>query len=287
MQKAGYRYSRLRHERKKKRTVTAALGAVLIVVSVVFVARAPFLRVQAVNVTGARAQTAMLVQQKAQHELNGSYFFVFPKDNILWFPKAEIAKSVKENVSQIKKASVAPAAPQSISVVVEEYTAQAFTCNSLPEQEECFLLDNGLPFTTTTISDVATASSSYFQIKNNGEEIKMGRPVVSAKTFLFFSELHSALIKENISVAFISPQKGQDILVRTKEGTDILFSSKQSIAESIKNLTTLLSSDVFKKENLTPPDGWQKINSIDVRFGNKLYYTVHAKNSGNVYEESP
>jgi len=286
MQKTGHRYSRLRYERKKKRTVIAVLGVGLLLASLVFVVRAPFLRVQAISVTGARAQTAALVQQIAQKELDGTYLFIFPKNNMLWFPKADIARSVKENISQIKKTSVSPLLPQSIAVHVEEFTAQAFICeqSALEAEEKCFLLDNGLPFATTTISAITNASSSYFRIQNNGGEITMGKPVVSVKTFAFFSDLRSALLKENITIAFIAPQKEGDVLVRTKEGATILFTSKKPVAESVKNLTTLLYSDVFKKENLTPPDGWKKIKSIDVRFGNKLYYTVRAEDFKKSYE---
>jgi hypothetical protein len=282
MRRSAYRHSPLREKRKKKRTLFAALGFVVVIVLVFIIARAPFFKIEDIEIVGARAVSASAIKTVAKAELAGSSFFIFPKNNIFWFPKKEVAKKISEYSGTIQSVSVGLSLPKKITVTIDEFTPEAIICGE--DDVECFLLDGGFSFATTSTRVLNGTSTLLFIKTETPLNLSIKKQLISSKQFGFIANLSQKLLQNNIPVEYSTLRTDGDYYVRVVGGADLYFSENISVDDAIKNAQTLLTSEIFKKENLLPPEGFKKIDYIDLRFGTKLFYKT---NAGNTYENTP
>jgi len=294
MQKSSYRHSRLRERRRKRKTLFIIAGVLIFSVAVTFIARAPYFSIQTIEISGAHAVLPILVKTVAEKELGGSFIYIFPKNSILWLPKKEIAQKVRENSETIKNVTVSLAFPKKVNIHIEEYIPEAFICGSreeltnvsLPKNflPECFLLDAGFSFATTSAKNIATTNKLLQIKKKEVSKIELKKQVISPKQFLYTTLLFQKLSQNNISIDYIVLETDGDYTAHTEGGAELYFSESLPLTDAIKNMATLLGSEIFKKEELLPPEGFKKIEYIDLRFGNKLYYKIKSNNAPQTHE---
>src|SRR3989344_9554901 len=104
------------------------------------------LQIQDIAVSGNEVVTANEIKSTAVHVLSGTYFFLFPKSNILWYPHDELEAAILSSFERLKEVSVSRENLTSISIAVTERNPASLWCRELGNVTCYFLNDEGLVF---------------------------------------------------------------------------------------------------------------------------------------------
>src|SRR3569623_1829382 len=140
--------SKIRRKRRVMRTrlaIVIGVALLLLLGIIVGISWLPFLRVQAVEVSGVETLATSTVSDLSLEMMEGRVWLVFPKNNIIIYPKAEIAHDLLSQYPVLKSADVHAASFESISIGVAERHAAARWCPGTPENpgsgSDCLYLD--------------------------------------------------------------------------------------------------------------------------------------------------
>lgn len=266
--------------RKKKRRYIFIGSLIFVLVSIIsilsYIAHRKEFRIVNVNLFGGVLVTEDEVQAKTFEFLNGSYFWLFPKNNAFLYPKSRLEDYLKEKFKRIDTIDISLKNFQRLSVVITERKHFAIWCKGLPklevDEEQCYFMDKN-----STIFAPAPNFSGDAYFKYYGlllEENPIGKEYISSSTVFYdISRFVDSAKKLTLRPQYVLAKGNSEYMMKLSSGTDILFDTKESIAKTSENLSLLLSTDALStldKSNLP-------IEYIDLRFGNKLFYKLKSQ----------
>lgn len=258
-----HRRTSLRVRRRKLRALMA-LGVLVAVAGVVYgvseLSYLPRYSIKEVNVDGAGSVPPRLVQALVETKLNDGTYPILSRENIFLYPKAAIAKGISEYFPRVLSADISRQSllAQAITVSIVERKPFALWCS---EKKECFVMDeSGFIFQTAA----ATSTSEVVFTGGLAGTVPIGQTFLP-KQLSGILALLSRLEEQGFSATSVSVENEQDLAVSLSEGFIMRASFGEDVVALVRNLQAVLSSGpLLGKED--------KIEYIDLRFGNRVYY---------------
>ena len=264
------RLSELRRKRRNiffLKTVFFILIFAFFIGGLAFVSKIRKLNINDIVVTGNKIVDSEAIKEVAQADLSGEYLWLFPKTNLVLYPKTKIQNDLYARFGRLKDISLGLNG-RIIQITVSERTGLYTWCGSAPgaeksQIEKCnFVDENGYIF------DEAPYFSGDVYFKLYGEPFKNNYPV--------FNDLIN--FKKNLEMMGIKPvalyvKEDANAVIflsaTSSKAPEIIFKTDTDFAEMLENLQTALTTEPlqtdFKKK-------YTSLEYIDLRFGNKVYY---------------
>jgi cell division septal protein FtsQ len=275
---------RIQELKRKKRKVLVRKVLIftflfLILVTILFfTSRIKRLNISGVTVEGNKVIDTESIETAVRQEISGSYLWLFPKSNILLYPKNKIKLRLGNQFKRLTDINVSMEGSQTLAISVGERTPEYTWCgNTLVldgGKEICYFLDKD-----GYIFDVAPYFSGevyfkFYESKNLDNGSASGSYIAPGyfdKLILF----KNTLVEMGLKPVVLNIEDSGNIKIYLSKvrtlgmGPEIIIkkdSDFQKIAENLKaalDTEPLLSK--FKKE-------YSSLEYIDLRFGNKVYY---------------
>lgn len=281
--------------------VVATALLIVFVFALSFLASREWITIHNVTIKGSKGTNEQEIKEAAFSALEGNYFYLFPKQNALFYPQEHVRNSILRKEPRLAEVAVKRSGLQTLVVSVVERTPKYLWCgftNDKPDSEvsevkkaepsPCYFLDaSGYVF------GQASDFSGNVYIKFYGpllseqvdriregvpefvrdfseEEDPVGNYFLYAEGFKKVLDIKAGLKKFDISTERIVWDGTEDATLHTAHGFNVLVRLGNDSDEELKNLKAALSSEVFRGEK-----GREKLQSIsyfDLRYGNKVFY---------------
>ncbi len=258
-----------------KKVFIFLFGIFIILAILSFLSSIKQISIQSVEVSGNKIVETKDIQSLVQDKINGRYFFLFSKKNVLFYPKVEISEALSTEFKRL--VSVEPTIKDGnvLEIKVRERTPLYTWCGKdLPvnqQVEECYFLDN-----EGYIFDEAPYFSGQVYFKFYGQ-IEGGSPIGSyikkaefPKLILFKELVESfklkpkALFVDATDDAILLLPKGK----ASSEDPKILFKVDSHLEKTAENLHAALGAEPLKTKM---QNFYSYLLYIDLRFDNKVY----------------
>jgi hypothetical protein len=213
--------------------------------------------------------------------LSGNYLHLIPFTNIIFVPKDNIAKSLRDKFVEIKDFSIQRTGLTEISVYLEERIPSAIACSGFREDsstENCYFSDSrGYVFkalSTSTPVIVDKKYNRYYVPRDNGE-VTTGKNFIEEKRFLELENFLSRAIRGGLTpLGILIGEDGEyEMYIKNivgKSEATVYFDDKLSFNETLSNLLTFWENTVKGKKTTTG----LPFEYINLRFGNSIYYST-------------
>jgi len=246
----------------------------------------PSLRAGSLTFTGLEALNEAKLREEISNILSQKYFFIFPKNNIVFLPRKEIS-SFLSGIFRIEEFSIETGLPSKLEIKVKERKSWAIWCPKsadLPAEGSpqagspsdiqagklpCALVDkNGFVFAAAPIF----SGSAVLKILDGRGVDYFGKNFIAPEKLnevsLFGERLEKRLGEEISAVEIANDDEFHLIL---KSGWYLKFDFEADLQKAFDNLVLTL-------ENLK--DSRDKLEYIDLRFQDKVFYKL--KNNPDV-----
>ncbi len=255
---------RLLKKRRKRfiwRMIFIVAGTIFIIVGPIMFLRMQFWQISTVNVSGNIAVASTTIENLVQADISGDYAFVFPKSNILFYPKHAIETDILKIFSRIESVKVSTSGLRSISVAVNERTPTATWCQDI----SCYLMDkNGYIFDTAP--EFNSSTTLKYEGSINGGPI--GAEYTSPEEFALIVSLVDGIKALSLTPVLVNAIGSKDYEVTLSGGEVITLSIGAPVNQTLSNLASLLSDP---KLSLRSGTGLS-VSSLDLRYDNKVYF---------------
>lgn len=255
--------SRLRERRRSRRNIFL-IGAIVVSFFVLggmmYGIHHPVLRVDIVVITGEEAVPEQEIKDAVEETLSGSWFFLIPKNSIIFLPKRSLTHALLANIPRLGEVTISRTSFRSIEVRVSERVPVGTWCEQEEEvntQSFCFLFDSkGFVFARTF-----TVEGMYMTapLRDDGEPLQ--NMLISDGAYPRIEEMVrtvEVLMSGVKSIAFRVPDE-VDIILHNDTRVTYLF-EKEEDARAYLGSTVL--SEAFHPETIA---------YIDLRFLPKVY----------------
>ncbi len=268
------RLSELKKRRKKDllNKVLLCLAAFVVVFFLLaYLARLPSINIASMEVSGNKVIDTESIDAVLETETAGKYFWLFPKTNILIYPKSKIKKELADKFKRLGQIDIS-LDKKILHVAVTERVALYTWCGQTPpenlKKEECYFMDkDGFIF------DEAPYFSGDVYFKFYGESA-VGE-YFAKDNFQKFIPFKDALKMMGLKVLalYVESDGNNRILLSAKNPNtkkpEVIFKIDADLTKIAENLDTALSTDPLKSEF---KNNYAGLEYIDLRFGNKVYY---------------
>ncbi|MEK9184957.1 MAG: hypothetical protein AAB866_02205 [Patescibacteria group bacterium] len=239
--------------KKKRLKLIAKVSFVLFLLIIIvggfsYSLKSPILRIKNIEVIGNVSVSSKEIVDFVKSELTGNYFFLFPKNNSLLYPRSFIHNSILSSFIQLDNIDVRLKNLNTLEINVSERKPYVLWCaGELMDTNECYFMDkSGLIFAK------APSFSGNVFIQYYGKKYSEENQFKEIDSFV------QAIQKLDILVIAVSVKDNGDFEIVSKTGK-IIFNNKKSYDDILTNLIAILK----EKKN---------INYIDLRYGNKVYF---------------
>ena len=261
--------SKLKARRRRRRVVLLVVACflfILLVGGLVGLSWLPMFRIHTVEVTGASSVGSSVIESMVEERLLGTYWGVFPRSNIFFYPKSTIEKELLASFPVFNSVEVRRSNLETINVTVVERTTTALWCGeSVVAASACFLLDdNGVAYAPAADFSGRVYLSYYGPV--SGTNVKQ---FITHEEFQALSALVPALEKaapgETLSRVEV---EGADVHITFESGFTLMYSLEDNSADVLERFSLAIKTEPFTKHTLSD------FEYLDLRFGDKLYYKL-------------
>jgi flavodoxin len=284
--------SSLSHEeylRKKRKKKLWKLGGFLFFIIFLvglssYLSHRKEVRVSKIELEGGVLVTEDEVSSKSLAYMHGSHFWLYPRNNALWYPRDELEQYLKENFRRIDGINIERKGFETLVVKIKERKPFALWCeknivlatstDETPDTkrlEDCYFIDQN----STIFAKAPTFSGdAYFKyygsISSTTESSPIGKEFMSnTKEFGDISNFVSKTKELKIKPLYIVAKENGEFSMFISGGGEIYFDTRESLSTVGQNLEALLRTPVFASSTGNLP-----IEHIDLRYGNKLFYKL-------------
>lgn len=242
----------------------------------------PVLRIAHIEVSGNSVLGTDEIISFVRKEISGKYFFLFPKDSIMLYPKERIKNNLLDSFKRILSIKVTARGLTALSVTINERKPYSLWCGEtlvdtrVEEDTPCYFTDEaGFLFAEAPhFSDNvyiefhgplyrAGASTSTPALDSIGS---IFLPVSEFKTIDLFRDL---LGRVGFRISKIAAMDAGDFVFVIREGGKILVNKKQDPMRLVSDIES-----AFRAELGDPGDPLirKRVEYIDARFANKIFF---------------
>ena len=287
----------LKSARLKERRRKIIIGKVILAIMsagglwglVFWLAGLPAITISAIEVRGTVSVSSEAITASAEKFLSGRYLFTVPHANILFYPKRSITRDIIELYPRVESAEVKFKNFQTINIAIKERETAALWCRPLAVQEvywdekwdDCFLVDRkGLIFdrfdpgkpSSPDVMKFMTSSRVPAYAKFYGLLSSTTNPVGQTYAPERFQELlllADDMASFGVTVLAFRERFDHDLDVELVGRTRLVVEREPDVSSVISNLQSVIS-----EPNFGGPEGLNRVDYIDMRFGNKVFYRL-------------
>lgn len=269
--------SSLSHEeylRKKRNKKLFRYGLVVFVfisllALISYISHRPQIRISKVELSGGVLVTQPDVERESLQYMNGSYLWLFPRNNTFLYSNSGLEKYLKESFKRIDTINIVRKDFKTLSVDIKERKPVAMWCGDVPsDTEECYFMDQN---STIFAKAPNFSGDAYFKFYGpvSGDN-PIGREYMASTTE--FMEISYFILKTKEILLrpqyMVDKSNGEFSLFIAGEG-EVMFDMKAPLSITVQNLEALLRTPA-----LVFASGVLPIEYIDLRYGNKLFYKL-------------
>jgi len=220
------------------------------------------IRINKVTIDGSSTMDGERIIEFAEEELSGKYFWLFNKDNVFIYPKKKLKNNILEQYKRILDIEIYSDSLTSLTLNIFERKPEYMYCgeNISDEIEQCYFLDNtGYIFSKAPYF----SGNVFFEFYGHVEGGPIGEHFLEENNFKKTILLKDGIEDIGITVIMFEIGKDNDYVFHIKNGGKIFFNKNQEYGTVLDNLDSAL-------EGILSLD--KKIEYIDLRFGNKVFY---------------
>lgn len=253
------------------------LGIFLVLIFLLFLSRADFLKIKKVKVQTLSQEINRGVEELVYSQLEKTKWLIFGQDNILLFSKADLKKSITTNYF-FKDIKIKKHLFHEIEVIIDHQASGIiWSVNS----EQYYLNLDGIAIKKLSADDLNTqkfedgteliraqsATGDYPLIYDKtNNNIELGKPATSDQMVKFVVLLTQALkVESDFIILHYYTDKPffPEITMVTKEGWEAKFKVDDNPFKQVKLLNSILMQKVKDRDGL---------EYVDLRFGEKIFY---------------
>lgn len=232
------------------------------------------MRIDSVELSGGVLVGHTDMQDEVLGFLSGSYVWLFPKNNAFLYPHDALETHLSEYFKRIDTVKVSLKNLRTLSVVITERKPEALWCGT-EGSEHCYFMDNHSTIFAESPSFSGDAYFKYYgDLAVEGVNGPLGGQYIASSTQ--FAELH--LFVENIRTLGLRPEylaasntgtttPVEQFTLMVSNGGKIYFDRREPLEQLFENLKALLRTPALA-------DAWGRVEYIDLRYGNKVYYKL-------------
>lgn len=278
-------HSKERIRRKRKHAIASAIlvsvALMMIVFGAAWIAYRPAIRIANVEVSGNRVMDSDTIASFVREQLQGTYLFLFPKDNTFLYPKHGITQDLLVSFARIRSADVARDGLTALAVNIRERAPFALWCGAIFEnqnddRETCYFTDSdGFIFAEAPHFSDNVYLKFYAPLETPETETTAENRSPIASRFLSPDQFrninlfHDLLLRDGITISKAVAMPDGDWSFMMDEEGKILF----NVAEDPMRLAADFES-AFRAELGEPNDPKLRnnIDYVDLRFGGKVFF---------------
>ena len=275
-----FSFTRRKREGLRTRRMRARIWAIVFIFSCVVVVVAmlhylsfmPSYNVQSIVATGASRTAAIEIEEYAYNYIHRGNRLLFSSSNIFLYQPSLVRDALLTQFPPLKSARVGRSSPLSttVEIALEEREAYALWCGSV---SRCYDIDkDGFVFARSGAAHTAPYVFYGGLVETAGSPIGSHFAEGHFEWLLTFLKL---LEREGFVPEGASVENERDMTIQIKNSFYLKASFGESAQDLVKNLQLVLASDTLKDK-----DG--KIEYIDLRFGDRVYYKFRGVNETKI-----
>lgn len=257
----------------------------VVFISLVFLSRRPSLNIRDIEISGNNIVDTEMIRSLVNEGIAGKYLWLFPKTNIVIYPKNTIKLALQNKFKRLKDINFSIKDNKTLSLSVTEREALYTWCGvKTPEitdtaptnsaDQKCYFID-----TDGYVFDEAPYFSGdvYFKFygaTDGGEYIsdEAFNPSgnyyskLNFKQFVDFKDMLTGIKLKPVSL-YIGDKNETTVFL--SGGPKIMLNTDADLEHLTENLSAALNTDPFQSEF---KNKYSSLMYIDLRFGNKVYY---------------
>jgi len=282
-QKRPQRKTRKQKKAYKKQLILLIVSIVAIIGSFFYVMNHSYLTLDSVRLAGQKTLLEQDIVDEVYQVLDG-YRFGIRRDNILFFKKNRLQNHLAETFPKIEDISVAVLEGDELVITIGERSAHSLWCidreYDFELDEECYFADrNGLLYSRAPYFSGNVYTKVFFPVPDDVSGL-IGSYVPVNNFETFFNFIDALRIHSDVYVAYVRLGDFEDVqvfirrlgnkLYRDKPLPYIIYNTNDDYEIILRNVGVILEFDQFKKDFTVQPE---RLESIDVRFEDRIFYT--------------
>lgn len=234
----------------------------------------PAVTIKDISVSGNVSVFSQDVVADAQKFLSGRYFFTVPKSSILLYPKSAIEKDLRDSFPRIASVAVSFKNFNTIGIKVSERAPEALWCELLTAPSDgavgkgCFYIDSsGFIFAPYATSSAPAKFVEFYGPLTGTNPI--GQTYHSADYLQNRLNFAGDLFSAGFSVTAFAERTGGVSEAKFSSGQRLIFADDTDLSAAFSNFQSVVSNPDFKSSG-----NFEKLDYIDLRFGNKVFYKL-------------
>jgi hypothetical protein len=264
-----------RRELRHRRIILLAVGFALVVVGLVMLSRLDSLTIRSVEIADETVTTARELQTVADMVLDGNWLLLFPRRNSLLYPEETLKAAVIAAFPRVSDVTIKRPNAHTLVLSLSEREPYALWCEGSADEGAhgvCYFLDHeGVVFARAPEFSGPSYFTYHGALSGTASTTPMGgrfMEIGQFKQILEFLDVLGTFGDKPLS--FSISKDGHDYEVGLTDGLRILFSPESDFTLTLENIRSTLASEAIQD---AAKQG-KALDSIDVRFGNRVYYKV-------------
>ena len=221
----------------------------------------PSLRLSVIIIEGLSPAETKILREEIEQNLAQKYFYVFPKDNLILFPKEKVETLLRAK-PRIQEFMMEREFPSTLKISLTERETWAVWCQK-DAKTPCLLLDRG---GFAFVVSPAFSGTAILKIIDERNEEFIGKNILPGVQFQKLAELVERLprrAEEEVSAIEIKVS-GNAFHLNLKSGWYLLIDDETDIDTALENLTLALNSEIKESR--------ERLEYVDLRFSDKVFY---------------
>lgn len=281
-----HREEYLRKKRIQKR-IKLGIFVFIVVLSVAvasYVSNRAEFRITDIVLEGGVLVTEEEVKNQSREYLEGSYFWLFPKDNAFLYPSKDLKNHLKDRFKRIDTIDSSLKGLNVLVIKITERKPFAIWCNTIPgidnsleeglseeviQDEDCYFIDQN---STIFAKAPVFSGNAYFKFYGiiSGDSPLGKEYMNSSSEFAGISDFIRRVKEMSIKPLYIVGKENDQFSLVLSGGGQIYFDTEESMSKVGDNLEALLKTPELKLDS----KGNLPVEYIDLRYGNKLFYKL-------------
>lgn len=227
----------------------------------------PSLRVNEIDIAGARVYDAMEIEHVVRNYTAGAYWYVLSKDNVALYPRASLEELLLYTFPRIKTIDISRTGTHDVAIDIEERAPYAYWCTMpAPDAEQvCWHIDaEGLIY-----EQVATTTPSVIRFTGGVSEDEPLRTNIAPEYFAQIARIAEGIQNETDlhidTISFL----GDETHMQIEPGWTLKLVASEAADNLLSKFKAILDTNGLRA-NI------EDIEYIDMRFGERVYYKLRS-----------
>ncbi len=257
-----------RRRRFPVRRFVWSLLLVVLAAGVVVLIRLPGLQVKTIEVEGASVADPEEVTLLIRSQMEGNYFYFFPRTSMLLVPTSTIAHRLQRQFPRFASVDIRRKGLNGLAVTIVEHTGTALWCDRGEIEEQCFFMtDTGLVF-----AEAPFFSGDAYERMYGGTLAGLPFSPLTTEQLATIHTLRDRLPSLSIAPVeyhVVSERELDIVFVHHGARARLMIDLANDVEKTLEDLATGLATEPLSGQF---KDSKKILEYLDARFSNKVVY---------------